>query len=83
MCALSGGGLPGGFGGLGGMGALGGLEGMGGMGGMDFARLSEAMQQPGMQEAMRGLMSSPGVIDSIASMNPQMRQMLDANPQLR
>lgn len=55
----------------------------GGFGGMDLQRLTDLMQQPGMQQAMQGLMSSPGIMDSIAATNPQMRQMLDANPQLR
>ncbi|KAK9800360.1 hypothetical protein WJX73_010174 [Symbiochloris irregularis] len=69
---------------LGGMGGLGGLGGMGGMpGGMDMQRLQQAMAQPGMQDTIQGLLSSPGFVDSMAAMNPQMGQLMDAHPQLR
>ena len=56
----------------------------GGMGGaQDMAGMLAAMQNPQMQAAMRGIMSQPGMMENIANMNPQLRQMMDANPQIR
>ena len=62
------------------------MSGMGGgMGGgpQDMAGMLAAMQNPQMQAAMRGIMSQPGMMESIANMNPQLRQMMDSNPQIR
>ena len=64
---------------MGGMGGAGGGQG----GPQDMAGMLQAMQNPGMQAAMRGIMSQPGMMESIANMNPQLRQMMDANPQIR
>ena len=61
------------------MGGLGGGTG----GGQDMAGMLATMQNPQMQAAMRGIMSQPGMMENIANMNPQLRQMMDANPQIR
>ena len=66
--------------GLPGMGADAG--GMGGMGGMDMGTAFQMMQQPEYQQAMQQMLQAPGMMDTIAQMNPQLRGVLD-NPQAR
>lgn len=61
--------------GMGGMGA-------GGMGGMDMGAAFQMMQQPEYQQAMEQMLQSPGMLDTIAQMNPQLRGVLN-NPQAR
>lgn len=71
---------PAGMGGLpGDMGAFGGG---GGMGGMDMGAALQMMQQPEYQQAMQQMLQSPGMLDAIGQMNPQLRGVLD-NPQAR
>lgn len=41
------------------------------------------MDNPAMRDMMVNMMSSPGVLDSIAASNPMLSQMLAANPALR
>ena len=57
---------------------------MGGLGGgnMDMGAAFQMMQQPEYQQAMEQMLQSPGMLDTIAQMNPQMRGVLD-NPQAR
>ncbi|KAK9838696.1 hypothetical protein WJX74_001530 [Apatococcus lobatus] len=82
----AGGGAPPGLAGLGGMGlpGMGGPGGMGAMGGgnMDMGAAFQMMQQPEYQQAMEQMLQSPGMLDTIAQMNPQLRGVLD-NPQAR
>ena len=69
--------------GMGGMGlpGMGGM-GAGGMGGMNMGAAFQMMQQPEYQQAMEQMLQSPGMLDTIAQMNPQLRGVLD-NPQAR
>ena len=45
------------------------------------------MQNPAMQQAMQAMLANPGAMESLAnaaaSSNPQLRQMMDADPRLR
>ena len=61
-----------------------GLAGLGGAGGnMDPSSAMQMLQNPEMRQMMINMMSSPGMLDTMAHSNPQMRQMLDSNPPMR
>jgi hypothetical protein len=62
------------------MGALGGL---GLPPALDMNTMIQTMQQPAFQAAMDQLVSTPGMMDSIVNMNPQLRRAVDADPGLR
>jgi hypothetical protein len=70
--------------GAGGLGSFGPVP---GMGSTDMAGALAAMQNPAMQQAMQAMMANPGMMEAMtnaaAAQNPQLRQMLDANPSLR
>jgi len=71
---------------MGGMGGQGGMPGMGGMGGMGGGGMGGAMammQQPGMMEAVAGMMSNPAMMSMMENSNPALKSMLDSNPGMR
>ncbi|KAL2493519.1 Ubiquitin domain-containing protein DSK2b [Forsythia ovata] len=71
---------PPGVAGLGGLG-LPELERMVGM--SDPSAFSQFLQNPAMTQMMQSLFSNPQYMDQILGFNPQLRGMLDMNPQLR
>lgn len=62
-----------------------GLGGMGGAGGgaPDVGAMLQMLQQPGVQQAMQGILSNPQMLQSMMNSNPQMRAMMEQNPQVR
>jgi len=74
-------------GGGGGASPFGGLGGMGGMSGGDpsaqMEQIASLMSDPRMQTMMESVMSDPQAIESMLSMNPEMRRMMDADPRMR
>lgn len=61
-----------------------GLPGLsGGLPQLDPNQLMQMMQNPGFQSMAQSMMSSPGFTDAVINMNPQLRSMMDANPQFR
>ncbi|CAL8462374.1 g1907 [Coccomyxa elongata] len=88
------GGLGMGAGALGTMG-LGGLMGSGGMGAgglgnvnpNDMSSVLQTMQNPAMQQMLQQIMQQPALMEAMTenavNANPQLRQMLDADPRLR
>ena len=84
------GGAGGGQGVLGGMDGLGGLGGMGALGGLGGAASAEQMQammaqmqNPAFRNVMLQMVSQPGVLDAAMAANPQLRDAVNQNPQLR
>lgn len=81
------GGAQGGLGALDGLGGLGGMGALGGLGGTPSAEQMQAMmtqmQNPAFRNAMLQLVSAPGVLDAALAANPQMRDAVSQNPQLR
>jgi ubiquilin len=67
------------FGGAG-MGGMGGMPGM--PPGMDLNQMQQMMSNPMVQQMMQQMMSDPAMLDQMAAMNPELRQMLQ-NPQVR
>ena len=67
------------------MGGTGDLRAMGGgQGGPpDMNSMLSMMQDPGMNQMMRSMMAQPGMLEHLTAMNPQLQQMLDANPAMR
>ena len=61
---------------------LGGL-GMGQGAPQDMAGIMQAMQNPAMQQVVRSVMGQPGMMENIANANPQLRAMMESNPQVR
>ena len=57
---------------------------MGGAGGgaPDMAAMLQLMQQPGVQQALQGVMSNPQMMRTMINANPQLRAMMDQNPQI-
>ena len=49
----------------------------------DINSMMQAMQNPAMQQMVQNVMSQPGMMETIANNNPQLRAMMDANPQVR
>lgn len=43
----------------------------------------QMLQQPGVQQAVQGLMAQPQLLQTMMNSNPQMRSMIDQNPQVR
>jgi len=76
-----------------GLGGLGGLEGMGGLGSSNFMELQQQMQDglrnnPDLMRQLmdspltQSLMSNPDVMRSLIQSNPQMRQLMERNPEI-
>jgi len=77
----AGGGLPD----LGGLAGLG-LPDMGSLGGgglLDPAMMQQMLQNPQIQQMMQGLLSNPAYMNQIMNMQPQLRGMMNQNPQFR
>lgn len=75
----------GGMGGMPGMGGLGGMPGMGGMGGIggiDPSQLSGMMNNPMYMQMMNEMLQDPNTLNMIMN-SPQLKPLLDSNPQLR
>ena len=64
------------------LGNLGGLGGLGGPGGMNPGQLGEMMSNPEYQRAMNAALSNPAILNQVLN-SPQIRPLLEQNPQLR
>lgn len=58
---------------------------MGGAGGgaPDMGAMLQMLQQPGVQQALQGVLSNPQMMQTMMNANPQMRAMMEQNPQVR
>jgi len=43
----------------------------------------QMLQQPGVQQALQGVLSNPQMMQTMMNANPQMRAMMEQNPQVR
>jgi hypothetical protein len=67
---------------LGGAGGLGAGAGAGAQGGM-AEMTAQLLEDPNMRDQMINMMTQPGMIDMIASSNPQLGQMINSMPMIR
>lgn len=58
--------------------------GLGGQGGQpDMGAMLQMLQNPGVQQAVQGMMAQPQLMQAMMQANPQMQAMMNQNPQMR
>lgn len=60
-----------------------GLGGMGQGGQPDMGAMLQMLQNPGVQQAVQGIMAQPQLMQAMMAANPQMQAMMNQNPQMR
>ena len=49
----------------------------------DMGQMLQMLQNPGVQQAVQGIMAQPQLMQAMMASNPQMQAMMNQNPQMR